>query len=285
MSVKLSKVRTMSVTEYPKWDKAVLIPIKDLVFADWNCNEMTESQLAELAADIENKDDPADPHFDEPVQVVPLKTKDKSNKWLVLGGYHRSKVMTSLDQRVIPCVVRYDLEGKSREELMAWTVRRNNLRGKVNAQKYAAIEDALINDGGMTKEAARRSMMIDDDLAEALRSSISKKKEKDDSGSSQEETREFERDSERDAFESQKGRDELLRALKIAEQDVLLESADTVEFGYLFFAQGTGLHLVVNESKRLHELVSKMVSACKGNTATVDDFISAAIEQELENWE
>jgi hypothetical protein len=293
MPVKLSKAKkkmSKPVANYAKWEKAILVPISELVFADWNCNEMDETQLAELTADIENQVDPSDPHFDEPLQIVPLKTKAEENKWLVLGGYHRSKVMTGLDQAVIPCVVRHDLADKSREELMAWTVRRNNLRGKVNAQKYAQIEDALIDSGGLSKEAARKSMMMDEDLAEALRASLPQKRpDNGSSGNLPDNSGDggFESDSERDAYEAQKSRDSLLQALKIAEQDVLLDSADTVEHGYLFFAQGNKgqMHLVVNESKRLYGLVSKMVSACKGNSAKVDDFISAAIQQELQNWE
>jgi len=268
--------------EYKQWEKAILIPTKELVFCDWNCNEMSESQLAELMADVKNEQDPTDPHFDEPLQIVPIK---KQKKWLVLGGYHRSKIMTALNQEQIPCVVRWDLKDKNREELMAWTVRRNHLRGKVNAQKYVELEDAIIN-GGMTKEAARRSMMMEDNLAEALRSSVGSSSKTDDSPKpANGNSGDYDNDSEREAASKQRDRAELLQALKIAEQDVLLDSADTVDFGYLFFMQCGKTHLLVNESKRLYGLVGKMVSACKGNSAKVDDFLQAAIQQELTNWE
>lgn len=279
-------VESVDTQEYVKWDKAVLVPLRELVFTDWNCNEMSQSQLAELMADIKNDGDPSSPHFDEPIQVVPIGGKEP--RWLVLGGQHRTKVMSALNQEQIPCVVRWDLKDKTREELMAWTVRRNHLRGKVNAQKYVELEDAIIN-GGASKEAARRSMMMEDNLAEALRAATAPKPKPTKSDRSADDDvgagREF--DGEREIVEKQRGRSELLQALKIVEQDVLLDSADTVEHGYLFFVQGEKgqTHLVVNESKTLYDLVAKMVAACKGNSAKVDDFLSSAIRQELNNWE
>jgi hypothetical protein len=286
MVVKVKKNK--GAGDYAKWDKAVLIPIKELVFTDWNCNEMSEPQLAELASDIENPEDPDDPHFDEALQVVPI--KGKKNRWLVLGGHHRTKIMNSLNQDTVPCVVRWDLKDMTRRELMMWTVRRNHLRGKVNAEKFAKIEDELIDEHGMAKEAARRSMQIDDSLADALRSSLESSGAKSSDGKSPDSSgngSQGDSGDYKDADNTYRDRETLLKALKIAEQDVLLDSADTVEHGYLFFAQGKKgqLHLVVNESKNLFALVAKMVSSCKGNSAKVDDFLASAIQQELGNWE
>jgi len=249
---------------------------------------MSPQQQAELVAEIQNNENPDNPHFDEPLQVIPL--KDSEGKWLVLGGEHRTKAMTALDQEQIPCVVRSDLANKSRKELMLWSVRRNNLRGRINAQKYAELEDELINDHDMNVEAARRSMLIAGDLANALRASLTSTKDASSTDGGGESSGEPDVDYEKSAdnsTEEKRSRAELLQALKLAEQDVLLDSADTVPFGYLFFMQGREgqSHLVVDETNRLHDLVSKMVSACKGVPASVDDFLSAAIQNELANWE
>ena len=270
-------------TEFKTWEGAVEMPTDLLVFTDWNCNEMSEQKLAHLQQEIENAENPSDHHFDEPIQVVPL--KDMPGKYLVLGGEHRTKIARALDMETVPCVIRHDLADKPRAELMTWSVRRNNLRGKLNAQKYAEMEAELIDKHGLTSEAARRSMLIDGDLAKALRASVSvRDNEVTDTDDGYDGKREHGDD---DPAEARRSEAELLQALKIAEQDVLLDSADTVEHGYLFFMQGAKgqTHLLVDESDALHKLVKNMVNACKGLDAKVDDFLIAAIRNELKNWE
>jgi hypothetical protein len=92
-------------------------------------------------------------------------------------------------------------------------------------------------------------------------------------------------DGEKDRKQKFSDRRALLQALKAAEQEVLLESGDTVDLGYLFFGQAGGLHLVVNEDKDLHELVSRMVAACKNNSESVLDLLKSALTKEIPNWE
>jgi len=277
-----------SATEFKTWDKAVEIPTDLLVFTDWNCNEMSKDKMAHLMSEVRNEEDPEDPHFDEPLQVIPI--KDSPGKHLVLGGEHRTKIARALEMPAVPCVIRHDLAKLSRKELMLWTARRNHLRGRVNAQKYAAMEAELVDHHGMTSEAARRSMLIDSNLAKALRVSAEERSSGNDNGSGDDAGGDHTASSESGATpqeDSQRDRAELLQALKIAEQDVLLDSADTVDHGYLFFMQGKKgqTHLLVNESRTLHGLVTAMVSACKGNKAKVDDFLVGAIRNELKNWE
>lgn len=270
--------------EFNTWKKAVEIPSDRLVFTDWNCNEMSEQKLAHLQEEIQNDEDPEDPHFDEPLQVIPI--KDSEDKFLVLGGEHRTKIARALNMLAVPCVIRHDLAKLSRKDLMLWSVRRNNLRGRINAQKYAEMESELIDTHGMTSEAARRSMLIDGDLAKALRASVAvRDNENSDSDNGHDGTRQH-GDLE-DAKNALRSKEELLQALKIAEQDVLLDSADTVEHGYLFFMQGKKgqSHLVVDESKTLHGLVKNMVESCKGLDGKVDDFLISAIRNELKNRE
>lgn len=269
-------------TEFTAWDKAVMVPVDQLVFTDWNCNEMSKDNLAQLMSDIEAEND-GQVRFDEPIQVVPIKGME--DRWLVIGGEHRTKVMIGLQQETIPCVIRWDLADKSRKELMLWSVRRNNLRGKLNAQKYAELEDELINDHDMTAEAARQGMLISDELARALTASnISAADDEDtDDDSPFDQTKPRQDETAKKAAEDQRSKSELLNALKVVEQDVLLDSADTVEHGYLFFVQGKKgqTHLIVDESAELHSLVAKMVSSCKSNEDKVDEFLSSAIENEL----
>ena len=272
------------------WTGAVWIPVGSLVLTDWNCNVMKEDKLAELISDVQPEAPGKRFRFDEPLQVVPI--KQKRGKYLVIGGEHRLRAMKALDQDEVPCVIRHDLANKTRKELMLWSVRRNNLRGEIDRQKYAEMEAELIDHHGMTAEAARESMLINGRLAKALRGAVSvRANEEGESDDGHKGTRrhgdDAETDGARDEVQKRRSRHELLQALKVAEEDVLLDSADTVEHGYLFFAQGSKgqTHLVVNESQRLSGLVKRAVSACKGNSAKIDDFLCAAIEKELKNWE
>jgi ParB-like chromosome segregation protein Spo0J len=275
-----------TASEFTTWQKAVEIPTDLLVYTDWNCNVMGADKLAHLQAEITNAEDPNDPHFDEPLQVIP--TKEEDGKWLVVGGEHRTKIARSLQMKTVPCVIRHDLAKLDRKDLMLWSVRRNHLKGRIDAQKYAAMEAELVNHHGMTTEAARRSMLIDSDLAKALRASLAVR-----DNAQQGEEEEDENDKPLSsgvdqAREDLRSKEELLRALKIAEQDVLLDSADTVKHGYLFFAQGAKgqMHLVVDESEELHDLIDDMVKACKGAETRVDTFLREAISNALEShWE
>ena len=187
----------------------------------------------------------------------------------------------------VPCVIRQDLAQLSRKDLMLWSVRRNNIRGRINATKYAEMEAELVNHHGMTTEAARRSMLIDGDLAKALRATMAVRANEDhDSDDGHDGNRTFGDDVE-DNRESRRSKEELLQALKIAEQDVLLDSADTVEHGYLFFVQGGKgqMHLVVDETETLHGLIKQMVKTCKGVDGKIDTFLVEAIRNELSNRE
>lgn len=256
------------------WDKAVLIPIDDLVFCDWNANELPADAMAALMEDIQHGS------FDEPAQVVPV----ENDKYLVLGGEHRTRALRALDHEEVPCIIRTDLIGKPRKDLILWSVRRNNTRGKINEQKYAALEQELVDQHNMTTEAARRSMLINGDLAKALKKHDKKQNgadETDDADDGQERPK----GEQSDAHTETREREALLKTLRAAEEEVLLQSGDTVEHGYVFFGQDGKSHLVVNETRNLYALVRRMVDACKGESATVDEFLISAISNEIKSWE
>lgn len=285
---------------FKSWSEAVIIPIDKLVLTDWNTNVMEKEEFAALCQEIKEGG------FDEPCQVVPLKGKN-AGKYLVLGGEHRYKASIANGKREIPCVVKEHLSDAEEKELMLWSVKRNNIRGRIDAQKYALLEQKLSERWSVAAEAARREMLIKGDILKTLKKSPALEDNEsielsgdddeslDDDGSAptgngNESSGDKPRgdrpatDGERDRKKKFADRRALLQALKSAEQEVLLESGDTVEHGYLFFAQGGGTHLVVDESPKLHELVAEMVSILKRNSEKVDDFLVAAITKELENW-
>ena len=262
-----------SAAELKRWDKVVMIPIDSLEFCNWNSNEVSPEVMAALMEDIQQG------VFDEPAQVVPI----ENGKYLVLGGEHRTRALRALDHNEVPCIIRTDMIGKTRKDLILWSVRRNNIRGQNNEQKYAKLEQELVDQHNMTTEAARRSMLINGDLAKALKKRDKKTSDGDeDEGDARPDRK---GDQGEDPNQETKDREGLLKSLKAAEQEVLLQSGDTVEHGYLFFAQDEKLHLVVNETRNLYALVRRMVDACKGESATVDEFLVSALTKELSSWE
>lgn len=305
--VEIDKIRNWMVNIYKEqikvlekdlkiWPEVVMIPVDKLDFSKWNVNTMDDETFAALCYEIKMNS------FDEPVQVIRIKDSDR---YLVLGGEHRVKAGLAAKMKEIPCVLKKKLENKDEKELALWTVRRNHIRGKIDAQKYAVLEQKLSERWSMASEAARREMLIKGDILKMLKKSPALEDNEsleladDDellndagpsTGSKNESTdkkssgNRSATDGDHEVKKKFADRRALLMALKTAEQDVLLESGDTVEHGYLFFAQSAGLHLVVNESAKLHELVSEMVNILKRNSERVDEFLSTAISKELELW-
>lgn len=286
---------------HKSWIGAVMISVDNLILTSWNCNKMDNEEFAVLCSEIK------DGGFDEPCQVVPLRDSDEG-KYLVLGGEHRYKASKANGLKEIPCVIKTSLSDADEKDLILWSVRRNNIRGKVDAAKYAQLEHRLNDKYSLAAEAARREMLIKGDTLKNLKrspalednESIELTSDDDDlfnddgsepSGSNGDSSGGKARgnrpatDGERDTKKKFADRRALMQALKAAEEEVLLESGDTVEHGYLFFGQGAGLHLVVDENEKLKELISRMVEVCKANSESVRDLLISALTKELPNWE
>jgi hypothetical protein len=288
------------------WSDATMIPLDSLVFCPWNVNEMGDEEFSELVAEIE------DTGFDEPLQVIPI-TKQHldanhypdiskvavEGKYLVLGGEHRARAAISLEWKEAPCVIKDTLQESPESDLKIWTVKRNNIRGRINAQRYADLERSLSERYQIRADAARRKMLVKGDLLKKLRKNIAVQDNEGGDGSGGDDDDDDDddlpptgrkgpaTDSEKDHQNEIKDRRSLLNALKTAEEEVLLQSADTVEHGYVFFAQCASgqTHLVVDETPQLAGLVKRMVAACKNESERIDRFLADAITAELANWE
>lgn len=272
----------MSTKNYPKWQEAVLIPLDELVPTHWNANEMGDKDFAALLSEVDSGG------FDEPLQVVPITKGDNKGKYLILGGEHRYKSGIAHALESLPCVIKKHLNPEDESALMMWSVQRNNLRGRLNSQKYMQIQNAIVDRLGISKKAAQQRMMLRDEQMGKL-GDIGRQIAQDEV--SPDEIREqlgLDAPDTDGAIERQKTlaeRKRLLKNLKAIEQDVLLESGDTVDHGYLFFGQGGKQHLVVEESKILYTLIGKMVNVCKNKSDSINNFLSDAIKKELPNWE
>jgi len=291
------------------WGGAVLIPIDQLVPCYWNVNEMEPREFAVLVEEIR------DGGFDEPCQVVPIKEGPDAGKYLILGGEHRYKASTANGIEQVPCVIKKHLTNADEATLMEWSIKRNNIRGKLNSQKYAAIEKQLSGKWQVSAEAARRRMLVRQELTKTIKDKLNRQVEEDNEaldadpgdieaglkgpsssveevdvgGTSPDRRRPPSDGDETDGVKDQKkafaNRRAMLASLKTFAQEVLSESAETVEHGYLFFGFGGAQHLVVDEDAQLNANIGRMVAACKANSDKVRDFLNSAIVKELPQWE
>lgn len=120
-----------------------------------NPNEMSEATFDELVEGI-RKDG-----FDEPCLVVP-KYDDNgkaTGRYIMASGHHRMKAVKVLGWTSVPCVIK---EGWNEFALEAALVRRNMLRGEINATKFTALYNKAIDHHGMDREMAKRLMGITD---------------------------------------------------------------------------------------------------------------------------
>lgn len=275
------------------WDKAIMLPMNKLRPTPWNANEMSDEDFAVLVDEVSDSS-----KYDEPIQIVEIVDGDYKGDYWILSGEHRYKACLANGYKEIPCVIREDLDPHNKEELMIWSVKRNNIRGKLNEAKYMKIQSAITGKFNISKEAAQKRMMTREIMAEKLAESRKDKLVLQDTKLSDEildETDDkkdkkkskelpYETDGEKDRMDELRDRKNLFGGLKEMQTDVLLESGDTVEHGYLYFTRYGKKHLLVEEDATLHNLIGKMVSACKENSHPVHEFLILAIKRELDNW-
>jgi ParB-like chromosome segregation protein Spo0J len=263
--------------QLPAWNVARMVPVTNIEFCDWNVNEMDDAEFSELVAEIDEGG------FDEPVQLIPL--PGQKDRYLVPGGEHRVRAAIALEMPEIPAVLKAHLTEADEADVQMWSVKRNNVRGKINAQKYAKLERSLNEKHQIAAKAARDRMFVRGELLKNLK----KKAVIDDDGPLDNSPPDGESGKDKTAPEQDpqdliKNKKNLLAALKAAEEEVLLQSADTVEHGYLFFVQGEAnqTHLIVDESSDLFALVDLMVSQCKRDAKAVDAFLVSALQAALD---
>jgi len=301
-----------SQVAFATWDGAVLIPLDDLVLCDFNVNEMDDPEYAALLKAVRVGG------FDEPGQVVPISEGEDAGKYLLLGGEHRKKVCLALEMTHMPCVVKGHLSDADEETLMMWSVERNNIRGKINVQRFAALQKRITGRGRLSAEAARRRMLIRDERHAHLKERFTQEvidvmveegkkglgdgssnsrapSESGNTGASPDKRRppsdEDDEDDDGITTAPGKGRKKafadqraLLMSLKAFQQDVLQQSADTCTQGYLYFGIAGHTHLVVNETARLNKLIGEVVDTCKANSDQINEFLISAITKELPQW-
>jgi len=291
----------------PAWPQARLVPVDTLEFTSWNVNVMTDQEFDELIAEIDEGGYTTDdgvyvPGFDEPVGLLPL----PDGKWLVPSGEHRVRAALSLKMQAIPAVLKVHLTDADEAEIKMWSVKRNHIRGRVNAQKYADLERSLSDRHQVRAEIARERMLIKGELLKNLRKNRSVLDNEPNGGtpsrggkgsdagvepnaapSARAGSAPPATDGERQTKKDDAARQSLQRSFKAAWEEAIVNSAHTVEHGYLVLADGKDgkCHVVVDTDAELSLLTKRMVSACSKESAKIGEFLRSAITVELHSWE
>ena len=288
-------------SKFPAWQDARMLPIDSLEFTDWNVNEMSDAEFSELVAEVEEGG------FDEPLGVIPI--PGEAAKYLVPSGEHRARAAIALEMEQVPAVLKVHLTEKEKHEVQLWSVKRNHIRGRVNEQKWRKLEKSISDKTQTRAEIVRQRALLREETLQQLgkgreerdarrRAAADKKRvgadptpaaddptpAADESGAPPAGPKPG---SDQDARDGEKARESLGWAFKAAWEEALMHGADTVENGYLVFADGKDekCHVIVDTGKYLAPLVKRMVAACRGSSAHIDEFLVTAITKELKEWE
>jgi len=292
----------------PSWDAPRLISVDDLEFCSWNVNEMDNAEFSELVAEIEEGG------FDEPIGVIPI--LEEPGRYLVPSGEHRARAAVALEMTTIPAVLKIHLSQKELHEVQQWSVKRNNIRGRINVQRYIDLERSWGEKHQIRAEVARQRTLVKGELLKKIRKNAGALDNEgigapaggsivtaddigdpsgpgapSERGSSDKDSRKPPRDDgpdtdgEKDARAQVRDRKRTEKSFKTAWEQSLMDCPDTIANGYVVLADAEKTHLVVDTPKSMAPLVSRMIAACRQEDSKVAEFLSTAILNELKNWE
>ena len=114
---------------------SVSLPIDLLSPNMWNPNSMSDLEFNMLGENIESVG------FVAPIVVVP---SSDGKSYIITDGYHRMENMRVAGEKEIPCVI-VSPEIFDEKTIMLQTVKLNKIRGSLNAEKFNALIDQLVN--------------------------------------------------------------------------------------------------------------------------------------------
>ena len=141
-------------------DCVLWVKAEDVVANDYNPNKVAPPEMALLYDSIKN-----DGYTQPVVTGTPVDTESVKNKNIVTDGYHRNLIPRQhkdIEERLkgyLPITV---IEGKTRSELMASTIRHNRARGTHDVDLMSNII-AEIHDLGRSDEWISKHLGMDID--------------------------------------------------------------------------------------------------------------------------
>jgi ParB-like chromosome segregation protein Spo0J len=136
----------------------ISIPVDQISPNLWNPNSMSDLEFNMLEENIESVG------FVAPIVVVPV----EDGTFQIADGYHRFEARRISGEKEIPCVV-VSPEIFDEKTIMLQTVKLNKIRGSLNAEKFNALIDQLVNKHEIPfEDLAEELGFADEDEFEAL---------------------------------------------------------------------------------------------------------------------
>lgn len=236
-------------------EKSTMIALDQIEMNDWNPFKQDDEVFNQLVTEMEQEG------FDEPILVAKL----PDGKYRVVNGEHRFKAARVLKLKEIPCIVK---ETWDEDEQMIQTVRRNNLRGKLDMNKLERMGQRLSKRILTDPEKVARRMLLKD---EALFAKFSEAKAQESNAN-----REI-------AEKMDETRTELtmIDNLSALLNDLFGQYGKTVPFNFMVFMYKEKQHMVVQMRSGLVDAIRKLETSLFDKKIDANAFFSRAIEAEL----
>ena len=241
--------------------KAIMIEVNCIHPNEWNPNQQTDDTFNQLVDEI--KED----GFDHPLNLVPFEDHpdhtDDTPQWKIIGGEHRWKASQILGMKKVPAIIHYDWD-EVQQKLK--TVRRNLLSAELNSKKFTALVHSL---GDNVDSEAMHNLFGFDDKSEFEKYFIRDKdvKEKTFLDGLLDEAR-------RDKY--------VVDSLSDIISTIFAECAETIDQSYLFFTYKGAMVAVVLCDETCSKSVKRLVDHLKDTGEDVSNFMSEAINTELD---
>lgn len=248
-----------------KLEDIMMIDIDNVRPNEWNPNEMSDMKFNTLCEEIDKEG------FDQPILVIKDDNDDYDEEWKVVDGENRLMAGEVLGMEKIPAIHHEDwdeLDAKTK------TVRRNQVTGSLNREKFTELVDDVQHEYSGEKDALARAMGMDD-INEMESNYVGElvDEEPDD------EMEDFVDEAMEDDVEEEMDTVDNLSSLL---NHICDEYGDTMSDSYIWFMFKSTRQLMVNMDKELLTLVEKAVDQMKDEDENMRDQLKEFFEEKVE---
>ncbi len=232
------------------------IPHDLLVASPENPNEQDDTTFDQVLEGMKRDG------FDENIIVVPYVGADPAlqGKYIIVSGHHRAKAAKMLGLPGVPSKIHSNWDDMKRKLEL---VRRNQLRGSVNPQKFTKLYDEVIKTG-LDASVVKMQMGITNDKAfQHLYKAVSAnlppaaKKKLD------------------EAKETITSVDDLSGVIS----QIMKEHGSDLAHGFLIFSRGGKDHMKVDMTPELWAKLQSAATQCRGDNTKMGQLIVAGLEK------
>lgn len=242
---------------------STLVPVNLLHPSDWNPNEESEDQFAQLVAEIQEDG------FDDPLVVTPWEDYPDAvgdePHYRIIAGEHRWRAAKVIGYTELPCFVK---EGWDEQKEKLKTVRRNLLSGSINDTKLTALTKSLMAEHEYSPEELSRMMAFSSEsefnshLVEEVAAEVVKDEDDEDDG-----------DFMSDGFDEEGAGAEMdaVETLDEVIGNIFSSYGETLPQNFMFFAYKGKMHLMVMMDKELKDKVDVIINEARESKEDIND--------------